>query len=62
METTKLINASKLSHELNLSVATITKWARTGVIPTAIAEGYVYRFDLTKVREALAARAAKKVD
>jgi len=55
-----LLNASQLAKALGVSCATTTAWAKAGVIPIEIHEGRLYRFDLEKVKAALAERAARK--
>lgn len=57
-----LLNASALSKRLKVSCATVTMWAKAGVIPAEIHEGSLYRFDETRVREALAERARKRAE
>jgi len=56
-----LLNASALSKALGVSCATITAWVKKKIIPVEIHEGRVYRFDLAKVREALAERAKRRL-
>ena len=56
-----LINASLLAAALGVAVATITAWAKKGIIPAEIHEGRLYRFDLARVKAALAERAPNLV-
>lgn len=56
----ELLKPEELSKILKVSRMTITRWHREGIIPSEFSVGRVYRFDLMKVRDALAARAATK--
>jgi predicted site-specific integrase-resolvase len=52
--------AEMLSGSKPIASTTIMAWFHAGVIPAAIAENQVYRFDPIAVRAALAERAARK--
>lgn len=56
----KLLTADELAESLQVSKRTVKTWLGEGVIPAAIHEGQVLRFDLPTVKKALAKRATKK--
>lgn len=53
------LNASQLAKEIGVSIPTVIRLFKAGKIPAEIAEGRLRRFDLAKVRAALAERAAQ---
>ena len=55
-----LLTPAQLAAKLGTTRTTIQEWFHSGKIPAEIAEGYYYRYDLQKVRAALAARAATR--
>jgi len=55
----KPLCASGIAAALGLTHKTVIALYEKGAIPAEIAEGRLYRFDLAKVRAALAERAAK---
>ncbi len=55
----KLLTADELAEVLQVSKRTVKTWLADGLIPAAIREGQVLRFDLPKVKQSLAKRAAK---
>jgi predicted site-specific integrase-resolvase len=55
-----LLNPKQLSATLCVSSVTILSWYHARIIPAEIAEGRIYKFDLEKVRSALAERAQKR--
>jgi excisionase family DNA binding protein len=55
----KLLTAEELADALQVSKRTVKYWLADGVIPAAIREGQILRFDLPAVKRALAKRAAK---
>jgi excisionase family DNA binding protein len=57
----KLITADELAEVLQVSKRTVKYWLADGVIPAAVHEGQVLRFDLPAVKKALAKRATKKI-
>jgi predicted site-specific integrase-resolvase len=59
---TPLLNASALAKALCVTCTTITAWVKKKIIPVEIHEGRIYRFDVTKVKAALAERAARRED
>ena len=58
-ETEELFTAGEIAQKLKTSSKTILEWFHSGLIPAEVAEGQIYRFDLAKVRAALAERAKK---
>ncbi|MES2659288.1 MAG: hypothetical protein V4689_11775 [Verrucomicrobiota bacterium] len=58
---TVYLNARDLGIALGMSCQTVIRLQKSGAIPAEIAEGRLYRFDLEKVKKALADRAAVKV-
>ncbi len=48
----QLINSRELARRLNVSVGTIRRWARDGVIPCVRPSRRVVRFDLADVQRA----------
>jgi len=62
MSTTKTtsLNATQIGAKLSLDQSTVIALYKKGAIPAEIAEGRLYRFDLEKVKAALAERAARK--
>jgi predicted DNA-binding transcriptional regulator AlpA len=57
---TSLLNGKQLAAKLGVSAGQVTLWHQANVIPAEIKEGRCIRFDLERVREHLAKRAAKK--
>jgi excisionase family DNA binding protein len=57
--TDKLLTSDELAEALQVCKRTVKTWLSDGVIPAAIREGQVLRFDLPAVKRALAKRAAK---
>jgi len=61
---TSLVTARELAEILSgstpIASTTIMSWYHAGIIPAAIAENQVYRFDPVAVRAALADRAARR--
>jgi len=57
--TAPLMSATKIGKHLGLSHHGVISLYERGAIPAEIAEGRLYRFDLEKVKAALAARALK---
>lgn len=53
------LTIEELAEAVKVSGKTIERWAADGVIPTAVREGKVVRFDLLAVKRSLAKRAAK---
>lgn len=53
------LTIEELAEAVKVSTNCIQRWAADGVIPTAVREGKVVRFDLVAVKRALAKRAAK---
>lgn len=49
------VSIEEVAKHLSISVSTLRKWVRQGVIPkhTYIKVGHIYRFDLDKVMAAL---------
>lgn len=58
-EKSAFVSASQAAKALGTSSATILGWYREGYFPAEIAEGRVFRFDLRKVKAALAERAKR---
>jgi predicted site-specific integrase-resolvase len=56
----KLLTARQLAKEIGISYRTVLEWTAAGVIPIAIHECRIFRYDIEEVRAALAKRAAKK--
>ncbi len=59
--TPALLNGKELGKELGFSAGEAVRLYKAGAIPAEIAEGRLYRFDIAKVKKALAERAAAKV-
>lgn len=64
METSALNNSGRatprqVADHLSVTVPTVLRWWREGVIPAKVAVGRVYRFDLDEVDAALAERSRK---
>jgi len=57
---TETLNASGIAKAIGVTHKTVIALYEKGIIPAEIAEGRLYRFDLAKVRKALADRAAAK--
>ncbi len=55
--TPTLLNATELGKHLGLTYHGVISLWEKGAIPAEIAEGRIYRFDLAKVKAALAKRA-----
>ena len=58
----KALNQTSLGIELGVSTATISEWVKKGIITPSIREGYIYRFDLDRVKEQLAERAKSNTE
>lgn len=57
---TTSLTPAQLAAELGIYSKKVLEWYHAGKIPAEIAEGRTYRFDLAKVRAALAERASAK--
>lgn len=55
-----LLNGKQLAARLGISAMQVSRWHQSGVIPAEIKEGRCIRFDLERVREHLAKRAAEQ--
>jgi len=55
-----LLSADQLGELIGCTGATVRKWHREGLIPAAVHEGYILRFEEAAVRKALRARAKAK--
>lgn len=55
----RLLTTDELAESLSVSPRTVKNWLAAGMIPAAIREGQILRFDLPVVKRALAKRAAK---
>lgn len=51
-----LLKPSELAKRLSVSTATVTKWRRTGVIPSIKINAVTFRFEPSEVIEALRRR------
>jgi excisionase family DNA binding protein len=56
----KLLTADELAELVGTSRRTVMSWLGDGIIPAAVREGNVLRFDEATVRKALAKRAATR--
>lgn len=54
-----LLNATQLAKHLGVDQSQVSRWRKDGIIPAEISEGRCHRYDLNRVREHLAKRAAK---
>lgn len=59
---TTLITADELARLFGVTVPTVNRWVRRGLIPCVRVTRKVVRFDISKVRDALADRAATKAE
>jgi len=53
------LSATQIGKHLGLSYQGVLSLYKKGAIPAEVAEGRLYRFDLAKVRQALAERAKR---
>lgn len=51
----------QVADHLSVTVPTVLRWWREGIIPARFAVGRVYRFDLSEVEEGLAKHSRKVV-
>lgn len=58
MKATTLITAEEIARHFGVTVPTVNRWVRRGLIPCVRVTRKVVRFDIATVREALAAQAA----
>lgn len=49
----------QVADHLSVTVPTVLRWWRDGIIPARVAVGRVYRFDLSEVEESLANHSRK---
>jgi excisionase family DNA binding protein len=56
----KLLTADELAELIGVTTRTIKTWLGDNIIPAAVREGNVLRFDEAAVRKALAKRAATR--
>ena len=54
-EVARLLTPAEVANWFSVQKHTVLDWFHGGVIPAEVAVGRVYRFDLARVREALAA-------
>ena len=54
-----LLTPEEIGEVYQVSGRTVRDWFHAGLIPAEVAAGRVFRFDLERVREALAANAEK---
>jgi excisionase family DNA binding protein len=59
-DTPSILTPTELAAHFKTSKQTVLQWYHKGLIPAEVATGSVYRFDLAKVQEALAAKATTK--
>ena len=55
----KLLTPEEVGEVYQVSGRTVRDWFHAGLIPAEVAAGRVFRFDLERVRDALAANAEK---
>lgn len=62
MNAPELITADELARHFGVTAPTVNRWVRRGLIPCVRVTRKVVRFDISKVRDALADRAATKAE
>ena len=60
MRTGHLVDAQAIARRFAVSVATVNRWVRSGLVPFLRPSRRVVRFDLEKVEAALEARSGGK--